>query len=158
MIRPGPRDILKPLEEFYKEKPGYLYFDGLSLPTGLDLIASETLEGWVINTSNYTCSAFESVISRSEFLKQADKLRKRQQAFLWSNLFYFVAPKNIIKLEDLPIYAGLIEVQFLETELGEIKYEFSIVVDAVWRDTQPPSWSLLVEVARRVELQERLSK
>jgi len=54
--------------------------------------------------------AYEIKISRADFLKELKSPEKRQWAIEISHQFYFVAPQNLIKTEEVPAGCGLLEV------------------------------------------------
>lgn len=70
---------------------------------------------WAIDcwqSKQFTKTAYEIKVFRSDWLSELKKPHKRRQAMFVSNLFYFIAPKGIIKLEELPVACGLIEVEW----------------------------------------------
>jgi len=54
--------------------------------------------------------AFEIKTNRSDFLNELKKPEKRWLAMMYSHQFYFVAPKGIIEMCELPGECGLIEI------------------------------------------------
>ena len=54
--------------------------------------------------------AFEIKTSRSDFLNELKKPEKRWLAQMYSHQFYYVAPKGVIEMRELPGLCGLIEV------------------------------------------------
>lgn len=56
--------------------------------------------------------AYEIKRSRGDFLRDVKKANtKHRGAKAYSDEFYYVAPPNMIKVEELPPWAGLIEVK-----------------------------------------------
>jgi hypothetical protein len=96
--------------------------------------------------------AYEVKISRSDFTRELRQPLKRKVALLYSNQFFFAAPFGIIKPEDLPPEAGLIEVRPNPCVENRERWPWDVKVaaDAPWRDTPPPSWALFASVARRL--------
>jgi len=90
-------------------------------------------------------TAYEVKISRSDFLRDIKKPHKHRNALLVSNEFYFVAPKGLLRAEEMPIYAGLLEV-----DDGLLPY-ISQALQAPWRDTSPPSWRFVSSLCRAVK-------
>lgn len=105
-------------------------------------------------------TAYEIKTSRPDFLRELKKPAKRKAALLFSNQFYFATPTGIVKPEELPPEAGLIEVRDLgprseavftndDNVIGpDQRYGWTIVVTAPWRDTPPPSWRFVVSLLR----------
>jgi len=63
--------------------------------------------------TNGHCWEFEIKISKSDFLKDFDKVEKHKKikaGLDCANRFYYVTPFDLIDVEDVPPYAGLIEV------------------------------------------------
>lgn len=54
--------------------------------------------------------AFEIKTSRSDFLNELKKPEKRWLAMMYSHKFYYVAPKGVIEIRELPGGCGLVEV------------------------------------------------
>ena len=72
---------------------------------------------------------------------------------MYANEFFYVAPKGMIKREEVPLWAGLIEFDFdkyEETEERDKKYLFATVVDAPLHPKYPPSWGLICSMIRHV--------
>lgn len=95
---------------------------------------------WTISangSAGFQAVAYEIKISRSDFRR--DNHAKQRQARLFSDRFYYVAPKGLIKTEELPDWAGLME--FSEGAL-------STRVPAPHRDKDAPTWQLVVSLIR----------
>ena len=75
--------------------------------------------------------------TRSDFKR--DSHAKQREARLFSDRFYYVAPKGLIQPAELPDWAGL-----LEFDAGLIK----VRVTAPYRDKSWPTWELLVSLIR----------
>jgi len=101
-------------------------------------------------------TAYEVKISRSDFLKDVKDPLKHRPALRFSNEFYFVAPEGMLKAEDLPLFAGLLEVK--EDNEGNPYIPVRPTVEAPWRDTIPPSWRFVVSLVRNVEKEARKRK
>lgn len=84
--------------------------------------------------------AFEIKVSRSDFLSELKKPAKRRYAVQFSNSFYFVAPKGLIRPAELPTEAGLMEVS---------DGDLHTTVKAPFRDTVLPTWALVAAICRR---------
>lgn len=89
------------------------------------------MDAWVMNRSwAHPCyTAYEIKISRSDFLND-----KKWRAYLpYCNEFFFVAPKGIVKVDELPPEAGLLE------QLGGVTGRRLVRrKQAAWRDVVPP--------------------
>lgn len=95
---------------------------------------------WTINangSSGYSAVAYEIKISRQDFRR--DSHQKQREARLFSDRFYYVAPKDLISPNDLPDWAGLIE--FADASLRTR-------IQAPLRDKSAPTWELLVSLIR----------
>ena len=70
-----------------------------------------------------------------------------------------MTPKGLLKPEEVPIEAGLMEVSWRES--GWPRHEdwfVDIVLAAPWRDVPPPTWNLFASVARRIHRLEELER
>jgi len=84
-----------------------------------------------------TAYSIEIKVNRSDFTKELKNPQKQRWALMYSNLFYYCCPKGLIKLNELPPYAGL-----LEYENGKI-LEF---IKAPRRDISPPRWTFVASL------------
>jgi len=85
--------------------------------------------------------SIEIKVARSDFRVDLQNPQKQRWALMYSNLFYFCAPKGLIKAEELPPYAGLLE------------YENRTIhktIEAPWRDTDRPSWNFVGSLLKRL--------
>ncbi len=108
-------------------------------------------------------TAYEVKISRGDFLRDIKQLLKHRPALTFSNEFYFVAPEGMIKPEELPLFAGLLEVVKSgwvqdPKPFGYVAHHLRSKVPAPWRDTTPPNWRFVVSLVRSVQKQERKRK
>lgn len=85
--------------------------------------------------------AFEVKVTRSDWLSEKKQETKHISAMLFSNRFYFVGPKNIFKVEEIPFDCGL-----LEYDNGKLK----VIKKAPYRECMNPTWPFVVSIARRV--------
>lgn len=95
---------------------------------------------WTIspNTSGgFLATAYEIKISRADFRR--DNHMKQRQARLFSDRFYYVAPAGLLKPEELPDWAGLVE--FADGKLTQR-------VIAPHRCKEAPTWQLVVSLIR----------
>lgn len=91
----------------------------------------------VHSSKGFRATAYEIKISRADFRR--DNAVKQREARLYSDRFYYVAPAGLLKLEEIPDWAGLIE--FDGTKL-------STRLPAPHRDKDAPSWELVVSLIR----------
>jgi len=168
--RPTAKDIKEMLrrehagKNFSGEK--WAFFEEFRLP-GFAL-GVRSLDAWAINvwpSSNFAKVAYEIKVSRSDFLRELKEPIKRREALLMSNSFFFVAPRGLIKPEELPIECGLIEVAWDEQKayrgmgagnvaVWEPGWRSKTTVSAPWHDSAP-TWALVAGVARRIARLER---
>jgi hypothetical protein len=94
--------------------------------------------------------AYEIKTSRADFLVEIKTPLKRRMAVFLSSQFYFVTPKGLVEPHELPPEAGLIEVW--EDGNGQMRVE--TVVEAIWRESEPPNWRFVASLARRVREEE----
>lgn len=95
---------------------------------------------WTISANGsvgFQAVAYEIKISRADFKR--DTHTKQRQARLFSDRFYYVAPKGLIRTDELPDWAGL-----MEFEDGKLTTR----VPAPHRDKDAPTWQLVVSLIR----------
>jgi len=85
----------------------------------------------------FKATAYEIKVSRSDFRR--DTPEKQRLARLYSDEFFYVAPKGLLSAADIPDWAGLQEWD------GS---RFRHTVHAPHRDKDAPSWELLTSIIR----------
>lgn len=86
---------------------------------------------------------YEVKASRTDFLKDIKDPEKQKALRCFANLFYYVAPEGVIKKEELPPWAGLLEMYYREGE-----HWINQVVGAPLQANFPPTWSFVAECIR----------
>lgn len=105
--------------------------------------------------------AYEVKVSRSDFLRDIKEPEKHQHARLFSDRFYFAAPTDLIKLHEVPDWAGLIEVgeSYVDepavyvpggTRVGDLWRTVNVLREAPLLTKHAPSWPVVVSLLRRV--------
>lgn len=139
-------EILNALMNYYNGTQGHtsVIFPELRLGSGYSDIAQRRIDLFVISSEkgNYT-TAFEIKVSRQDFLKDIKDPLKQRGARLYSSNFFYVAPQGMIKIDEVPVWAGLKEYDF-ETK----KFKTTIPAPLLSRNT--PSWGLICSLVRRV--------
>lgn len=95
---------------------------------------------WTISpnsSAGFKARAYEVKISRADFRR--DNAIKQREARLFSDQFYYVTPAGLIRREEVPDWAGLIEYA---------GGQFKTVVPAPYRDKDAPTWELVVSLIR----------
>ena len=111
---------------------GYRYQNQRSF----DYMAISTLEGNQVR-------GYEVKASRADFLKDIKDPEKQKALRCFANLFYYVAPEGTIKKEELPPWAGLLEMAQYNGE-----YCLYQIVGAPLGANFPPTWSFVAECIR----------
>lgn len=112
------------------------------------------IDAWAMHPypSKQNCRvAYEVKVSRGDFLRDIKQPHKHRAALVHSNEFYFAAPEGMLRAEEMPLFAGLLEVKTMEH--GPRKGEPYIgypSLQAPWRDTNPPSWRFVASLCRSV--------
>ena len=133
-----------------------IVFPELRLGSGYCGVAQRRIDLFVIssNAGNPT-TAYEIKVSRSDFKHDINDDLKQRGARLYANEFYYVAPRNMLKPEEIPLWAGLLEFDF--DQLGNMKDRerelyllFSNPVPAPLHPKASPSWGLICSMIRHV--------
>ena len=121
-----------------------LFVPEFRLGTGYGKNNEQRLDAWAMElTDKMVRRAFEVKVSRSDLLAELSNPRKRARALLVSNEFWFATPEGLMKPDELPLEAGLIEIN---------EHGFTRIVEpAPWRDTPPPTWRFVASLIRRTE-------
>jgi hypothetical protein len=133
----------------------WAFFEELRLGTGYGRGVEQRIDAFACGlwSKNWGSMAYEAKTTRADFRREIKEPSKRRMALRYSNLFWFVTPQGLIKPEELPIEAGLMEVRWRVVQTYPERIEgwgADTVVPAPWRDIPPPTWSLFASVARRV--------
>ena len=114
---------------------------------GFGADGERTMDLWGIATKRpYEHVAVEIKVSRGDFLRDIKRPLKQRRARLFANKFYFATPRGLLTANDMPPYAGLIEIgQFGES--GPVTA--MITVPAPQFDSAPPTWSFVASLVRR---------
>lgn len=107
----------------------------LAMSTGARRCDFWTIAPW--QSKGYLATAYEIKVSRADFKR--DNHGKQREARLFSDRFYYATPPGMLKPEEIPDWAGLIEIHDGKTK---------IVVPAPLRDKDAPSWELIVSLLR----------
>jgi hypothetical protein len=107
----------------------------LALSTGARRCDFWTLAPW--QSKGYLATAYEIKVSRSDFRR--DNAIKQREARLFSDRFYYATPPGLLKPEEIPDWAGLLEI-------GADRHR--VIVPAPLRDKDAPSWELIVSLLR----------
>ena len=123
-----------------------ILFPELRLGSGYCGVAQRRIDLFLIssNAGNET-TAFEIKVSRQDFKKDVTNDLKQRGARLYSNLFYYVTPKGLLKPEEIPIWAGLWEI-----DLEDKNKFFHEVVPAPLHSKAMPSWGLICSMVRHI--------
>lgn len=95
---------------------------------------------WTISANSsagFKARAYEIKISRADFRR--DTAIKQREARLFSDQFFYVTTAGLIRKDEVPDWAGLIEY-----EGGQ----FKTVLQAPYRDKDAPTWELVVSLIR----------
>lgn len=130
----------------------YAFFEELRIGGGFGKDSEQRFDAWAIcyypSKRNVT-TCFEVKVSKADFMSEIRNPKKRRAGLRLSNEFYFVTPEKMLKVEDIPVECGLMEI----TELGKIRE----VIPAPFRDIEPPTWLFMASVARRQIAKEAVS-
>lgn len=139
-------DVIEVLRERHIAE---LFFVEVRAGAGYGGVSQRRIDAWALHPhpSRSNCrTSYEIKVSRGDFLKELKDPRKRKAGLLFSNEFYFAAPKGIIRVGEVPPEAGLIEI--VDNVRGSEVYNWNVVVAAPWRDTPPPSWRFVASLLR----------
>lgn len=125
-----------------------------------------SIDLWAIKaapSSGCVAVAYEIKLSKADFRRDLKDPEKQRGARTFSNVFYYVAPPGIIPAEELPAWAGLIEIHEPEPEPNradhgawwkwkqELSKRARVIVKAYGRDKCAPTWPFIVSLLRRVD-------
>jgi hypothetical protein len=121
-------------------------FEELRIGGGFAKDSLQRIDYWAINykpSRQNKAVSYEIKASRSDFFNEIKKPRKRKAALRLSNEYYFVCPKGMVTIEEIPPECGLMEVDHNGV--------LTTVVKAPFRNTIPPTFNFLATVCRRLD-------
>jgi hypothetical protein len=158
---PPPFDAaaLKMAIRWRHKDSGAVAIEELRTSSGMMGVSERYIDMWVIKpaaVNGCAATSYEIKISRSDFIRDMKQPLKHRAARLFSDQFFFVAPPGIIKPEEIPDWAGLLEPRgtgqrkdnwskWRERELPFLDE----IVPAPIRSKDAPSWPLLVAMLKR---------
>ena len=132
---------------------GAVVIEELRIGCGYSGGAERSIDVWAIepnSSKGCTATSYEIKISRGDFLRDVKSPLKQRGARLFSDQFWFVTPPGLLKPEEIPDWAGLLEPQHHEHwEQYPISH---IIVPAPFRSKDAPSWPLVVSMLRRTAI------
>lgn len=129
---------------------GAVLIEELRIGCGFSGGAKRRIDVWAIEanaTKGCTATAYEIKVSRGDFRRDLADPLKQRGARLFSDQFYYVAPAGLIKRDEVPDWAGLLEPRMCGSWLM-----LQEVVPAPIRSKDAPSWPLVVSLLRREPL------
>jgi hypothetical protein len=122
--------------------------DALSRQVGDAIFATELAfcggarrcDFWTISpnsSAGFKARAYEVKVSRADFRR--DTAMKQREARLFSDQFFYVTPPGLVRPEEVPDWAGLIEFDGVSLKT---------IVPAPYRDKDAPTWELVVSLIR----------
>jgi len=122
----------------------WAFFDELRIGTGYGKDNEQRLDAWAIHyfpSKKNLVRCYEIKVSRSDFFHEIQKPKKRRAGLRLSNEFWFVTPKNLVAIHEVPPECGLLEV--------DSNYNISTKIRAPYRNTVPPTFLFLASICRR---------
>lgn len=133
----------------------------LRMGSGFGAAQMRRIDLWVLDPGPATgcrTASYEVKVSRSDFLGELKQPNKQRSARLFSDEFWYVAPEGLIKPEEVPDWAGLMEVREQPegkrwgTKVGDRWYQVKVVCPAPVLSKHAPSWPMVVSLLRRLPL------
>lgn len=136
--------------EWGKTKHNVL-FPELRLGSGYCGVAQRRIDLFLIDSgAGNTTTSFEIKVSRGDFKHDIENDLKQRGARLYSNYFYYVTPTGLLKPEEIPVWAGLLELDVESFNEDKSKYRFREVVPSPLHPKAMPSWGLICSMVRHV--------
>lgn len=132
----------------------------LRMGSGYGGAEQRTIDLWTIDSGPATgnrATSYEVKVDRSDFLGDIRSPLKQRGARLFSDKFYYVTPAGLVRPEEVPVWAGLLEVyepdkSWVGHMYDGVRLGLREVVPAPVLSKAAPSWPLVVSLLRRVPL------
>jgi len=143
---PAVDEMVAKLKKYYhKSAREWILIQEMRVGTGYRGGADRSIDLWAINcfaSKGHKTISYEIKRSRSDFLVDLkDAHSKHLGARAYGDKFYYVAPQGMIKVEELPCWAGLVELM----PSGHMQ----ITHEGLPGEKMPPSWDFVCSVLRR---------
>jgi hypothetical protein len=146
----------------------WIFLRELRVGTGFRSSAAQRLDAFALNCFAHTSMkrvCYEVKTSHADFLCEMKRPLKRRMGLRYSNEFYFVTLAGLLKISEVPVECGLIEIGIFTHEerhsmtasgtLAHFDQDHStylhVTVPAPWRETPGPTWQLLAAMLRNQE-------
>jgi hypothetical protein len=144
----------------------WLFLRELRIGVGHRGHSMQRLDAFALNCLPHLATkrvCYEVKVSRADFLGEVKQPLKRRIGMRFSNEFFFVAPKGLLSIDEVPVDCGLIEIGQAATEESRALLRrrtepfwcdaerscFCVVtVPAPWRDTPGPTWQFTAAMLR----------
>lgn len=122
-----------------------------------------TMDLWGIE-SDRRCRrvSIEIKVSRPDFRSDVKNRMKQRRARMLCNEFYYATPGGLLTHDDIPQWAGLIEIMPITTRgqrwwgaPGATVFG-KVTVSAPWFDSSAPTWRFVASLARRIAAEEKV--
>lgn len=138
------------IEVFRFREPNYVTVREMRMGSGYGHHA-RTIDLWVMDTApskGCPATSYEVKVSRADFCRDIRNPDKQRGARMFSDRFYYVAPVGVIPPEQLPPWAGLIEIHppCEVHPAGNV----TTAVTAFPCNKNAPTWPFVVSLLRRV--------
>lgn len=148
-------DLVRAIVDNYRGSPGAVVMREVRIGSGFGQ-QERRMDVWVIQPRGFICpaTAYEVKVSRADFRRDIKDPLKHRGARLFSDQFYFVAPKGVIPREEVPDWAGLKEVETVRVEYPRPggpthQYALRVKLPAPVRSKDAPTWPFVVSLLRR---------
>lgn len=167
MSQPTANFLLDAVEAaLHVQAKGWIFLRELRAGTGHRHHELQRLDAFALNCLPHLGMkrvCYEVKLSRADFLNEVRRPLKRRIGLRFSNEFYFVTPAGMLRVDEIPVDCGLIEVGtaaaddaqreirrhegFLNLDAQTQSY-CVVTVPAPWRDTPGPTWQFAAAMLR----------
>lgn len=147
---PTVAEIVRMLHaEYHYERGHWIIVKELRVGSGHTAGADRSIDLWALHchpSKAHKSISYEIKRSRADFLRDVKVgYRKHRGALAYSDEFFYVAPKGMINEEDLPPWAGLIELR----EVAQGLWKPYRINTPLPNSRLRPPWGLIVSLLRR---------
>lgn len=162
----APSEMLNVVQTCLHAQPSeWIFLHELRVGTSLRSRAAQRLDAFALNCYAHTAMrriCYEVKTSRADFLCEMKQPIKRRIGLRYSNEFYFVAPRKLLTIAEIPIECGLVEVGSFANEHSVTTSDQAtivhfdcirniycrVTVPAPWRETPGPTWQFVASMLR----------
>lgn len=147
--------------QYHRDTRQWICIPEMRVGTGYGKTSSRQIDLFAFNcypARGHKTIAYEVKVSRGDFLRDIKKPEKQRGARLYASEVYYAAPAGMLSVDEIPLWAGLIEIHIPDLEQptlpGILPPKMRVWAEKVRESANTPrlrpSWGFICSMLRRV--------